>query len=839
MPSITTWTRLEPQSRTSAMDQGLQAKVHDPLWLLARQWQFGEFQAEDAGTPVSARLRGQLAAIGRYHAGTLGDGSVTGHPYNGQVPLETLVEAESLTQTFHPGRAIEAGLHFMRLLKAHGVGQYRSAYQTQYPLPEVTSEAYQDGDSRRYLRVMTGRAINGQQLFADLSRALHLPTGIGGFPNPPTEIGGGGFPNPPTGIGGLPRVPSIAAGDAAAILAAAESWLSWYSNRFDQPQPDHEAWISERMEHTFAVSVPTPTEEAVYVSHEYHGGRLDWYHFNQNQHIGLGGPVGEHQTTPCIRTVMPGSISFQGMPDARWWTFEDAQLNLSTLSAGPEDLGRMLLLQYALAYSDDWFIMPVEMEIGKRLDIQSLVVTDTFGVRTLIRPFSEVDGATGSWRMFTHTLEDLEESDALPAANHLFLPPVLATSLHGVAIEEIHLLRDEMANMAWAVEAKVENARGQSNNRHESTLIQRGENAVSSPPNAETPDTSIPNEAELLYTLMTDVPAHWVPLVPIQDPNTQSLKLHRGRMLMYQGEQLVDLPPWGRLLTPNTSLKLEEEEVGRDGAQVIRRYQATRWHDGTIHLWMGRQKQIGRGEGWSGLRFDGVEPNSNLADESRQIEPTLFAIHPAAARQGQIVEMTLIGRGLSDVSAVTFGSTGLKTRQMTVINDKQVSFELVVDEDASVGLQAFQVSTPSHILESQTFNLGCEILASVPESEPVDFFHSLPLGAWTINGNGHEGELNLSFVDDQGNLSGTVFDNPIQGFWSEASQTITFERITTPNTPSRLQIYTGYLFKTPVQPKVGQDITYTLTGFFEAFAGTGAVAEKMLYGWMASIVVSR
>jgi hypothetical protein len=50
------WTRLEPQSRGGNPSPGLEARMHDPLWLLARQWQFGEFHGEDAGTPLTAHI---------------------------------------------------------------------------------------------------------------------------------------------------------------------------------------------------------------------------------------------------------------------------------------------------------------------------------------------------------------------------------------------------------------------------------------------------------------------------------------------------------------------------------------------------------------------------------------------------------------------------------------------------------------------------------------------------------------------------------------------------------------------------------------------------------------
>ena len=61
MSSITTWVRLEPRCRTADMNAGLQARIYDPLWLLARQWQIGEFQGEDNGSPavgaVARRVR--------------------------------------------------------------------------------------------------------------------------------------------------------------------------------------------------------------------------------------------------------------------------------------------------------------------------------------------------------------------------------------------------------------------------------------------------------------------------------------------------------------------------------------------------------------------------------------------------------------------------------------------------------------------------------------------------------------------------------------------------------------------------------------------------------------
>ena len=52
---------------------------------------------------------------------------------------------------------------------------------------------------------------------------------------------------------------------------------------------------------------------------------------------------------------------------------------------------------------------------------------------------------------------------------------------------------------------------------------------------------------------------------------------------------------------------VHEEEVPRAGATVTRKFQRTRWYNGRIYTWIGRQKRTGRGEGNSGLKFDQIE----------------------------------------------------------------------------------------------------------------------------------------------------------------------------------------------------------------------------------------
>jgi hypothetical protein len=51
-------------------------------------------------------------------------------------------------------------------------------------------------------------------------------------------------------------------------------------------------------------------------------------------------------------------------------------------------------------------------------------------------------------------------------------------------------------------------------------------------------------------------------------------------------------------------LRIEEEEIPREGAIVERAFSYARWFDGRTLLWLGRRKTAGRGESSSDLRYD-------------------------------------------------------------------------------------------------------------------------------------------------------------------------------------------------------------------------------------------
>src|SRR5215217_117058 len=581
MASITSWMRLEPVSRNVEMKASLQARVYDPLWLLARQWQLGEFQGEDNGSPIMASWRGEGARITRYHSGPVEPGSFVNAPtYDStKMPLEAMVERESVRlaagPTAKPERlrlAVESALEFLREVErmfdeGFTNRNYRDDFIREFPFTVTPQErAALDSDSLRFVDLMVSRVPDARRMAASFRSAG------------PGKI----FISP-----GLKVLP----GDTTEMQHAAEVWLKSSATFFSEPEAANPSWLQERMEYAFSVSARFTEGERALTAQEYFEGNLDWYAFDVDPKLKLGG-ASDKAFTDFPRTAIPAPVSFRGMPTPRFWEFEDAQVDFGSVDAGPTDLARMLLVEFALTYGNDWFVIPVELDVGALYQTRSLVISDTFGVRTLIKPSSELPAPHSTWRMFQHS--SLRESGASEqASNFFFLTPSLLSGLESRPIEEVLFLRDEMANMAWGVERIVESATEAPLNRNEQ------ERQLVPPPVEKRADN------KLVYRLATEVPNNWVPLLPVK--TATGLRLQRGKVLKVDGSA-APVEAQGHILNHDTkALKIFEEEIPREGIRVTRHYQIARWQDGSTHLWIGRRKKVGTGEGSSGLRFDILE----------------------------------------------------------------------------------------------------------------------------------------------------------------------------------------------------------------------------------------
>jgi len=569
---------LEPLPRSDDLLSSLRAEVADPLWLLARQRQFGELRGEDAGSPVLARLTAASARISRYHPGVPGPGAAARalDHVDSSLPLEALVEREPVWSQPGAGRLrVEAGLHFLRLLRQAGAGALVARYLDHYVLADDDLSG-DDADTAALRRAAVGRVPDGRRLFADFNAAR------------------GNRPE----LQDLPADPAVPAADRARAVGAANAYLRWWAGLVVEPPRNQDAWTPTRLEHGFAVQAELPGGRVVLVADGYRGGRLDWPDFRAETALDLGPPRRRVEPERTVRTVIPTPVSYAGMPAERFWEIEDFSVRFGALATGRTDLARLLLSEFALTYGNDWFVVPIDLPVGSVCDIESFVVTDTFGEATEVGPARQQGS---SWTMFTLTAPGAPRR----VQSLLFLPPVLLETQESEPLEEVAFLRDEMANVVWGVERTVQADAGTGLDRYEEhqRRLAAGESQ------RVATDTG---DADLVYRLQSYVPEHWHPFVPVRAGAALQLELRPIVRIAADGTRRV-VAPRGRVLRAARPLRLEEEEAPRSGVVVTRRVQLTRWTDGRTIAWVGRRNTSAGGEGWSGLSFDAVHRTANLS----------------------------------------------------------------------------------------------------------------------------------------------------------------------------------------------------------------------------------
>jgi len=591
-PSITTWNRLEARPRTQNFDRALHAEVRDPLWMLTKQWQMGEFRGSDAGSPVFAKLKIDTTRLTKYRP----DAHPT-QPFAYGLPFETKVEHRPVAFTL-AGRPIAfdlrlaMGRYWLALIAPVG---FRQAFIDAYPIaaPDPTQAANANicahPDVWQTFAAIAGRAMDGGALYQHLKAdpANHAYDGVAG----------------------------IAPGDPAAMAIddRAPRFIAWFERLIVQPPADDDAWLPSKLEYQFAASAPLPGGgEKVYVADEYYQGRLDWYSLDVDPGTPALDPVPGSDVTglpaDSVQTVIPTAVSFAGMPNTRWWAFEDNKTNFGDIDASTTDLAKLLFMEFALVYANDWFVIPYTLPAGAVATVRGLVVTNVFGERFWIEAAGA--GADADWQRWSMFTIDVAGQPGAKADTSLLLLPTVTKILRSPPSEDILLLRDEVANMVWGVEQTIPVATGESKRgieaaRQTLAFLQ----ALVGPAPAP-----VPANAPIRYRVMNTVPENWIPFIPVHvDGSNRDIQLQRAampRILEGDPNPPVKVEPRTVLLregldrTPQQTYFVFEEEVPRAGARLMQTFERTRWTDGKVYTWLRVRRQTGRGEGSSGLGFD-------------------------------------------------------------------------------------------------------------------------------------------------------------------------------------------------------------------------------------------
>ncbi len=645
-PYIPFWRRIEPRCRNNNFAPGLKTASADPLWLIARQWQVGEFQGEDTGSPINVDFTTISQNI--THAALGGSNRVNIKVDENSPPLEMLVEREYIELDCRA--SVRIGQQLERILNSEtGIDVNNIIYhlRQKYKVIKPGPDDYESMDraTQRFLSVIAGRAINGKELMKAIGHTtegdIQLPVGWS------TWLGD----------------------DEAVVNHAIDKLLKWYVSIYGPLEAlvpsQSPAWVHEDLEYTFKLH--TSKAEGIrttLIAPHYRNGELDWYTFRiLKNSLRINPELKNHKRIPT-------RVSFPGMPHARWWAFEDNQVDFGNVEAATTDLAKLMIMNFSILYGDDWFIIPIQTKTNTitRIRDEKLTVTDVFGQPTEIHPArSTSENPWEIWQIFGMSYQDKPNE----VGDFLYLPPTVRFGEESSPLEDVHFIRDEMANMVWGIEHIVPNGLGEpvqgfdaQSELHareqeadlreklarllrlkEQLLQQLGGQAtvqneliVQTRESLQTkvkeleeqikqlqadiaaaglgpqPDTTTEEETGLpKYRLSTTVPDNWIPFVPVSiSHDSPEVYLRQARMVRNEENQIpVEIKSMSRLLSAVNDLgeleRLNEEAVPRAGQKVQMTRQRVRWVDGKTYVWVGRKVITGRGEGSSGLRFDIVK----------------------------------------------------------------------------------------------------------------------------------------------------------------------------------------------------------------------------------------
>jgi hypothetical protein len=589
LPTITSWHRLVPISRSADFATAIAAEIHDPLWMLSRQHRIGELTAQDAGSPAFVRVGYKPAPLTNLIL-TSSTAEQTTFPIDASKPIEAQMLPEPPAADL--ATRVELGLTFLQILGEAFPGTQGMPSPVVQAFTKAGSLALKPPNAAPFDPIDQATAT-----FASMTaqRAVDGVT-VYGFAQGPT----------PT----IPSDVTLTSDQTKTVMNVYKAFVAWVQATFGQLDTtgatDPQGWNASLLDYDVKMQFGGTTNVVTLKVEPNENGAVDWTSFDFASQTGTGDPFGA--IAAQVTRVAPMTVRFPGMPAPRYWDFESGDLPWPDVDATRIELLRLLVIDFSMLYGLDWFVLPLDLPVGNAVKIDTLVVYDVFGGLTIVDPVEagrnvQAPAVPDRFTMYSTA------SPGGDVAAFMVLPPAAGTALQqGAVLEEVRFARDEMADMVWGIESVTESRIGE---RRRGTERDAAVDVIVPPP-------PLPSNANpLSYQLESKIPVHWIPFL-LPDTSTPSTVFVEGaaeRSPAVKADPIA-VPPAGKILKPTGIFgvtgagpyAVNQEQIPRSGVRVQRVAFATRALDGKSYFWVGRRRRAGAGETQSGLRFDAPLP---------------------------------------------------------------------------------------------------------------------------------------------------------------------------------------------------------------------------------------
>ncbi|MEZ4684677.1 MAG: hypothetical protein R3B47_00965 [Bacteroidia bacterium] len=321
------WNRIEPHPRNEDLETSLKVPVRDPLWMLSRQWQFGEFSGENAGLATAIQLKYQQFIP----QGIGGKNGISKYISLQNRPLEAEVEAQPYEPDLYVRMEIGRKwlLYLDRYLPEDDREDLKEAFVNstflQFRLPDQVNkyQRYAHADilsNEAYIELVQkcigAKRIDGGALTNIISNPNYrLSEFVLGYPDDRIDLIG-------------------------------DRLLDWAQRIYSVQIGQNPCWIPAQLEYQFKIDIASESSDSLTLqSDEYAGKGIEWYQFDYKSKDDASKEEAISDTLSKI-VHYPSQVKYPGMPLSRWWELEDSKVNFGNLKANTASPANLVFAQF-------------------------------------------------------------------------------------------------------------------------------------------------------------------------------------------------------------------------------------------------------------------------------------------------------------------------------------------------------------------------------------------------------------------------------------------------------------------------------------------------------------